>query len=208
MAFDLFPSLFCAIITIEHVYHSHARLRTRGEFMGFIHDKLDIKLLILYLLNKAVAPIDFATLTDLSMCDPGVEYFDFAEAVSELVQSSHIQFQDNLYSITEKGRRNSSDCESSLSPVIRRRCDSNLAPINAALQRSAQIRSEIEELGPASFVLRLAMDDDSGNLLSLSLSAVSRTQCEQMANYFTSNAESFYHTVLHTLLSSDTPSKT
>ena len=64
--------------------------------MGFIHDKLDIKLLILYLLSRTAAPIDFATLTDLSMCDPGVDYFDFAEAVGELVQSSHILFQDSM----------------------------------------------------------------------------------------------------------------
>ena len=39
---------------------------------GFIHDKLDIKLLVLYILDRAAAPIDFATLTDLSMCDGGV----------------------------------------------------------------------------------------------------------------------------------------
>ena len=42
---------------------------------GFIHDKLDIKLLILYIMDRVAAPIDFATLTDLSMCDSGVDYF-------------------------------------------------------------------------------------------------------------------------------------
>jgi len=45
------------------------------------------------------------------------------------------------------------------------------------------------------------LDDDNGNLLSLSLSAVSKAQCEQMAEHFKSHAESFYHTVLQTLLS-------
>ena len=39
---------------------------------GFIHDKLDIKLLVLYIMDRAAAPIDFATLTDLSLCDSGV----------------------------------------------------------------------------------------------------------------------------------------
>ena len=34
---------------------------------GFIHDKLDIKLLVLYILDRAAAAIDFATLTDLSI---------------------------------------------------------------------------------------------------------------------------------------------
>lgn len=54
---------------------------------GFIHDKLDIKFLILYLMARAAAPIDFPTLTDLTMCDDGVDYFEFTEAVAELVET-------------------------------------------------------------------------------------------------------------------------
>ena len=45
---------------------------------GFIHDKLDIKFLILYLMARVASPVDFATLADLTFCDDGVEYFDFA----------------------------------------------------------------------------------------------------------------------------------
>ena len=71
---------------------------------GFIHGKLDIKLLILYLMARVAAPIDFATLTDLSLCDDGVDYFLFAEAVPELVDSAHLSREGELYSITEKGR--------------------------------------------------------------------------------------------------------
>ena len=36
---------------------------------GFIHDKLDIKFLLLYILSRADAPLDFSTLTDLTMID-------------------------------------------------------------------------------------------------------------------------------------------
>ena len=52
---------------------------------GFIHGKLDIKLLVLYLTSRLAGPVDFATLTDLAMCDDGVDYFVYAEAVSELM---------------------------------------------------------------------------------------------------------------------------
>ena len=54
---------------------------------GFIHDKLDIKLLVLYIMDRVAVPIDFNTLTDLSMCDSGVDYFQFAEAAAELLNS-------------------------------------------------------------------------------------------------------------------------
>lgn len=169
--------------------------------MGFIHDKLDIKLLVLYLLNRTAASIDFATLTDLSMCDPGVDYFDFAEAVSELVQSEHVAFSDGLYSITEKGRRNSSDCESSLSPVIRKRCDLNLVPLNADLRRNAQVRADIESRENGEFILHLSLDDDTSNLMTLSLATASTEQCEQMAERFRSSPETVYNSILRALLS-------
>ncbi len=67
---------------------------------GFIHDKLDIKFLVLYLLSRTQAPIDFVTLTDLAMCDEGVDYFLFTQAVSELVESEHLLVEGERYSIT------------------------------------------------------------------------------------------------------------
>ena len=168
--------------------------------MGFIHDKLDIKLLVLYLLSRTAAPIDFATLTDLVMCDPGVDYFEFAEAVNELVQSEHVVQENGRYAATDKGRRNGADCESSLSPVIRRKCDQRLIPLNAELRRHAQVRSSVEEQADGSFTLRLSLDDDSGNLLTLSLAAPTRGQSEQMAAAFQAHPEQVYHSVLNALL--------
>ena len=41
--------------------------------MGFIHDKLDIKFLILYLMARVAGPVDFTILADLTFCDDGVE---------------------------------------------------------------------------------------------------------------------------------------
>ena len=135
---------------------------------GFIHDKLDIKLLVLYIMDRVAAPIDFATLTDLSMCDSGMDYFQFAEAAAELADSGHLDRQGDIYFITEKGRRACAAGESSLSSVIRQRCDRRLAPLNQALKRKAQVRARVEE-APLGFAVCLSMDDDQGSLFSLSL---------------------------------------
>jgi hypothetical protein len=172
--------------------------------VGFIRDKLDVKLLILYLLDRVVAPIDFASLTDLSMCDSGVDYFIFAEAVSELLESKHIVKNNELYSITEKGHSSSIDCESSLCLVIRRRCDERLSPLNARLRRDAQVQASVTQNKNGSFTLSLSLDDDMGNLMNVSLTAVSETQCDQMARYFQANPEKVYRTLLFTLLQDET----
>ncbi|HIT02776.1 MAG TPA: DUF4364 family protein [Candidatus Enterenecus merdae] len=173
---------------------------------GFIHGKLDIKLLILYLLSRVAAPIDFATLTDLCLCDEGVDYFLYAEAAAELLDSGHLVQEAGHYAITDKGRRVCADGESSLSPVIRQRCDQRLTPLNAALKRRAQVRAGVEPLPGGAFQVRLDLEDDQGSLLSLSLLASTQEDGEQIARRFTDHPDRIYNGILGVLLS-DGPQK-
>ncbi len=167
---------------------------------GFIHDKLDIKLLVLYLMDRAAAPIDFATLTDLALCDQGVDYFQYAEAVSELTDSGHLDQRGELYAITDKGRRACAAGESSLSPVVRRRCDRRLGPLNQALKRRAQVRAGVEEVSQG-FQVRLSMDDDQGSLFSLTLLAPTREDAQHIADGFQEHPDRVYNGLLGVLLS-------
>lgn len=167
---------------------------------GFIHGKLDIKLLILYILARVYAPIDFDTLTDLCMCDEGVDYFLYAEAVPELVESGHVTQDGEYYAVTDKGRRACADGESSLSPVIRNRCDQRLAPLNAALKRKAQVRGRVEPLPDGAFRVCLDLDDDQGSLFSLSLLASTREDGEQIVRRFTDHPDRVYNGILGVLL--------
>lgn len=169
--------------------------------LGFIHGKLDIKMLTLYLLSRVAAPIDFATLTDLAMCDDGVDYFLFAEGVSELLESGHAEKDGEVYIATEKGRRSCVDLESSLPSVIRKRCDQRLAPLNAALKRKSQVRSEIVSLSDGSVSVKLTLNDDSGELFSLSLLAASTEDGEGIVRRFTDHPDRIYNGILGVLLS-------
>ena len=72
---------------------------------GFIHDKLEIKFLILYIAARVIEPIPFETVLDLTMCDDAIDYFDFSECLSELVKTDHLTLsEEGLYAITERGR--------------------------------------------------------------------------------------------------------
>jgi len=172
--------------------------------LGFIHGKLDIKMLILYIMNRVAAPIDFATLTDLAMCDDGVDYFGYAEAVAELLDSGHLSQDGEFYTITDKGRRNCADTESSLSPVIRKRCDQRLVPLNQALKRKAQVRGEVVTDASGEITVRLSLDDDHGSLFSLSLLTGSEEEGQRIAKYFTDHPDRVYNGILGVLLSDET----
>lgn len=171
---------------------------------GFIHDKLDIKFLVLYLMARVASPVDFATLADLTFCDDGVEYFDFAESVAELVETGHLALEEDRYTITEKGRRNGKICESSLAYSVRRKCDQNLARVNGVLRRDAQVRTETLPREDGGVTLRLILDDDKGNIMTLDMLTVSQEQAGQLAERFRAQPEKLYHGILQVLLEEDT----
>lgn len=173
---------------------------------GYIHDKLDIKLLILYLMARVAEPVDFPTLTDLTFCDDGVEYFAYAESLAELIASGHLEEEEGRYAITEKGQRNGEACESSLPFSVRRRCDRNLARVNGILRRNAQVRTELLPREDGDTTLRLILDDDSGNVMTLDLLMVSPELANQLGERFRAEPEKLYHTILNQLLEeSETP---
>ena len=167
---------------------------------GFIHDKLDIKFLVLYLTARLAGPVDFPTLTELTMCDAGVDYFEFAEAVSELVETGHLTLEGDLYTITEKGRRDGAACESSLPYSVKRKCNGNLAKVNGALRRDAQVRAASEARPEGGFTARLSLVDDTGNLLSVELFCPSQEQADRLCEAFRSRPERVYNDILESLL--------
>ena len=166
---------------------------------GFIHGKLDIKLLILYLTSRLAGPVDFPTLTDLTMCDDGVDYFQYAEAVSELVASGHLQQEDGMYAITDKGIRNISAGESSLSPVIRKRCDQRLVPLNNAIHHKAQVKATVSKTENSGWQVTISLSDESAPLFSLDLWAPSAETAEQIAQRFREHPERIYNGILGVL---------
>jgi hypothetical protein len=167
---------------------------------GFIHDKLDIKFLILYIMSRVGAPIDMDTLTELTMCDDGVDYFEFAAAVAELVDTGHLTLEDGWYAVTDKGRRNGSICESSLPYSVRIKCDKNVARLNGKLRQDAQIQASTVAHPDGSFTARMSLDDESGNLLTLELTAASSQQADRLCAQFKAHPDQIYNGVLDVLL--------
>ena len=167
---------------------------------GFIHDKLEIKFLILYLMARVAAPIDFPTLTDLTMCDDGIDYFEFAEAAAELVESGHLTLENDRYSITDKGRENGAACESSLPYTVKRKCSANLSKVNGVLRRNAQVRAEVLPRPEGGLTLKLVLDDDAGNLFTLELLCGSQEQADRLAAHFKERPDHIYNQVLEALL--------
>ena len=162
---------------------------------GFIQNELDLKLLVLYIMARAAAPITF--LLELALCDEGVDYFSLTEAVGHMVETGQLERdEEQHYSITDKGRRNSEICESSLPYSIRMRCDENLVRLNDVLKRAALVQTDLKPNGDGTCTVRLFFSDDSGPLMDLKLLSPSLRQGQLLSARFHDTPESIYHDIM------------
>ncbi|OUQ78883.1 DUF4364 family protein [Flavonifractor sp. An100] len=174
--------------------------------VGFIQNELDLKLLVLYIMARAAGPITFLQLLELALCDAGVDYFSLTQAVDHMVETGQLSKEDDRYTITDKGRRNSEICQSSLPYSVRMHCDENLVKVNEALRREAQIQSRIEDNPDGTCTLHLGFHDVGSPLLELSLLVPGRPQAIAMSHQFQTNPSGIYHSMI-SLLSTPEPRK-
>ena len=169
---------------------------------GFIRGQLDVRLLLLYILARVEYPIDEAQLLDLALCDEGVNYFQFTEALASLMNTGHIERSENgKIAIPPKGRANGSICEDEVAYSVRLKCDRSVAEMNKVLQRQNQIRADILPRSDGNGVtVRMILDDDTGNLLTMDMLAPDARQGKLLADAFCSRADAIYNTLLRELL--------
>ena len=163
---------------------------------GFIHEKLDIKILILFILSRLADGIDINVLTELTLCDEGISYFDFVECVAELTASNHLELQDGLYSITEKGLRNGRFTESSVPFSVRRHVEKQTATLAGRQRRNAMVKAEKYPRAGGGFTITLALSDGLGEIIKMELYAATEDQAAAMTEGFAKHAEQVYGQVI------------
>lgn len=163
---------------------------------GFIHDKLDIKILILYILEKLPGPVEPVVLSDLTLFDGGFTWFDYTDCLAELTQTGHVRDEDGKFEITEKGRRNVGYVGSSLPYSVRAKADRLTAPVASAMRRASQIETvtEVGKDGEAAVSLRLS--DGVGEVISMRLAVPDETSAKAIEKRFQKGAEKIYNKIL------------
>ncbi len=169
--------------------------------LGFIHDMMDVKVLILFVAARSNYPMTTQEIYELCYQDECLSYFDVCTALPELVQSGHLkQLDDDRYEITEKGRADGKTTEDSIAYTVKQAAENAVSRYNRQLRRSSYVKTQIIPRGSGDFSVIMALDDEGGNLMTLELLAPDQRQAARLSKLFEKKAENIYTLTMSELL--------
>ena len=169
--------------------------------LGFIHDMMDVKVLVLFVMSKVSYPVTVQQIYELCYQDDCLSYFDVCTAVPEMVNSGHLQpVEDDCYVITEKGRADGSLTQDSIAFSVRQRAENAVARFNRQIRRSSFVKTQILARESGDFSVIMALDDELGNLMTLELLAPNQRQAVRLGRLFEKKAEIIYNLTMAELL--------
>ena len=169
--------------------------------LGFIHDMMDVKVLILFVAARVEYPMTTQEVYELCYQDDCLSYFDVCTAIPEMVTSGHLkQVDEERYEITPKGRQDGELTADSIAFTVKQRAENAVDRFNRQLRRSSFVKTQIipRETGECSVVM--ALDDEMGNLMTLELVAPNQRQAARLGRLFEKKAEMIYSLTMAELL--------
>ena len=169
--------------------------------LGFIHDMMDVKILILFVTARSGYPLNSQEVYELCYQDDCVSYFDICTALPEMVKSGHLkELEGERYEITEKGRETAGLTEDSIAFTVKQRAENAVAKFNRQMRRSSFVRTQVLPRESGDFSVMMSLDDEMGNLMTLELAAPDQRQAVRLSRLFERKAEIIYNLTMAELL--------
>lgn len=169
--------------------------------LGFIHDMLDVKVLILFVMARVSYPVNSQEIYELCYQDDCLSYFDVCTAIPEMVKSGHLKEQESeKYVITDKGRADGSLTEDSIAYTVKCKAENAVSRFNRQIRRSSFVKTQIIPRDSGDFSVIMALDDEAGNLMTLELMAPDQRQAVRLGKLFEKKAEAVYNLTMAELL--------
>lgn len=169
--------------------------------LGFIHDMLDVKVLILFVTARANYPMSVQEIYETCYVDDCLSYFDVCTAIPEMVTSGHLrESEEGKYVITSKGREDGSTTADSIAFTVRQKAENLINRFNRQLKRSSYVKTQIIPREGGEFSVIMTLDDEVSNLMTLELVAPNQRQAVRLGKLFEKKAETLYSLTMAELL--------
>jgi len=198
------PEYVAVYVLVLDFFTSLRIMKTRGDSMqrlGFIHDMLDVKVLILFVMARVNYPVSNSEIYELCYQDDCLSYFDVCTAIPEMVKSGHLkEAEEQKYTITDKGRADGSLTEDSIAFTVKQRAENAVAKYNRQIRRSSYVKTQVIPRDAGDYSVIMALDDEVGNLMTLELVAPDQRQAVRLGKLFEKKAEMVYNLTMAELL--------
>lgn len=172
-----------------------------SDGQGFIHEELDLKILILYILSKLSGPIDIYQLFDICKCDNAVGYFDYSQCLNDLIDNANIAVSDEddeCVLITGKGRTNVSAVGGNLPNSVRNKADWLIEDANEIITRETLVKTRYDA-DSANPHVELSLSDGVSDILNISVFCGDEKLAAKIRKNFKKNAEQYFNDILSML---------
>lgn len=169
--------------------------------LGFIHDMMDVKVLILFVMSRVGYPVNVQQIYELCFQDDCLSYFDICTALPEMVASNHLKGAENdCYVITDKGRETAKLVEDSIAFTVRQKAENAVDRFNRKMRRSSYVKTSVTQRESGDYSVRVSLDDDVGNLMTLELVAPDQRQAARLSRLMEKKADAIYTLTMTELL--------
>ena len=169
--------------------------------LGFIHDMMDVKVLILYVAARANYPMNSQEIYEVCYQDDCLSYFDVCTAIPEMVKSGHLQeVEEGLYTITDKGRHDGELTADSIAFTVKQRAENAVNRYNRQIKRSSFVKTQLIPRDSGDVSVMMMLDDEMSNLMTLELVAPDNRQAVRLSRLFEKKAEIVYNLIMTELL--------
>lgn len=172
--------------------------------LGFIHDMLDVKVLILFVAARANYPMTVQEIYETCYVDDCLSYFDVCTAIPEMAATGHLkEVEEGKYVITDKGREDGALTADSIAFTVRQKAENLINRFNRQLKRSSFVKTQIIPRDGGEFSVIMTLDDEMSNLMTLELVAPDQRQAVRLGRMFEKKAEAVYNLTMAELLDAE-----
>lgn len=162
-------------------------------------DVYEVKILLAYFLFQMDRPVTPNQLTEIATGDGIVNYFLYAEAVSEMLENETLSLSEqegtSYYVLTEKGREGAQSFKKLVSKSVRDRIYAAGLRFFAKLKAEHDVKFEITPV-KKGYSVHCTCDDNGLVLMDLTLYAPDKEQAEYIKSKIMMNPTDFYCRVM------------
>ena len=169
--------------------------------LGFIHDMMDVKVLILYVTSRSNYPMTIQEIYEVCYVDDCLSYFDICTAVPEMVKSGHLlAVGEDKFEISPKGKEAGELTADSIAYTVKQKAENAVARFNRQIRRSSYVKTQVVQRDGGDYSVIMSLDDEAGTLMTLELVAPNQRQAVRLSKLFEKKAEEIYNLTMTELL--------